>query len=55
MTDQDNKPAKLGPIALELMKLAAELRELAETPLFAPEDVANDDHPQELNKALPSA
>lgn len=45
MTDQDNKPAELGPIARELMKLAEELRVLAETPLFAPEDVANDDLP----------
>jgi len=45
MTDQDNKPAELGPIARELMKLANELRELAETPLFKPDDVANDDAP----------
>lgn len=45
MTDQDNKPAELGPIARELMKLADELRALAETPLFAPEDIANDDRP----------
>ncbi len=45
MDDQDNKPAELGPIARELMKLAEDLRVLAETPLFAPEDVANDDLP----------
>lgn len=45
MTNQDNTPAELGPIARELMKLANELRELAETPLFTPEDVANDDQP----------
>lgn len=45
MTDQDNKSAELGPIARELMKLAEELRVLAETPLFAPGDVANDDLP----------
>ncbi|MEB2846773.1 hypothetical protein GAO09_10675 [Rhizobiales bacterium RZME27] len=45
MTDQDNKLAELGPIARELMKLADELRELADTPLFKAEDVANDDAP----------
>ncbi len=45
MKDQDNKTAELGPIARELMKLADELRALAETPLFAPADIANDDRP----------
>ncbi|MDP9840114.1 fumarate hydratase class II [Neorhizobium huautlense] len=45
MTDQDNQPAELGPIACELMKLANELRELGDTPLFKSDDVANDDAP----------
>lgn len=55
MTDQDNKPAELGPIARELMKLADELREFAEAPLFAPEDVANDDRGPLPERARPSA
>lgn len=49
MTDQDNQPAELGPIARELMKLAEELRVLAETPIFLPDDVANDDRPATKN------
>lgn len=49
MTDQNDMPAELGPIAGELMKLAVELRELADTPLLEPGDVANDDAP--LKKA----
>lgn len=52
MDDQDNKTAELGPIARELIKLAEELRELADTPLFTPEDVANDDNVQTAERKL---
>ncbi|MGF9566976.1 hypothetical protein AAIH70_26080 [Neorhizobium sp. BT27B] len=45
MHDQDNQPGTLGPIAQELMKLAAELHDLADKPLFEIEEVANDDQP----------
>lgn len=45
MHDQDNQPGTLGPIAQELMKLAAELHDLAGKPLFEIEEVANDDQP----------
>ncbi|MDP9838664.1 hypothetical protein J2T09_003436 [Neorhizobium huautlense] len=55
MTDQDNKLAEQGLIARVLMKLADELRELAEAPLFAPEDVANDDRAPLPEQARPSA
>ena len=52
MSDQDNNPAELGPVARELMRLAEELRVLAETPLFAPEDIANDDNPLPADVAV---
>ncbi|MEB2848215.1 hypothetical protein GAO09_08440 [Rhizobiales bacterium RZME27] len=45
MHDQDNEAGALGPIAQELMKLAAELHDLADKPLFEFEEVANDDQP----------
>lgn len=54
MTDQNNMPAELGPIARELLKLADELRELAEKPVFELKDVANDDN-SSLTKSADTA
>jgi hypothetical protein len=51
MIDQDNKLVELGPIALELMKLSEDLRVFAETPLFEPHNVANDDAPPAQEQA----
>lgn len=53
MHDQDNEPETLGPIAQELMKLAAELHDLADKPLFEVGEVANDDEP--LPNRLPAS
>lgn len=51
MIDKDNKLVELGPIAFELMKLSEDLRVFAETPLFEPHNVANDDAPPAQEQA----